>query len=233
MKIVMKKDLGISELAHDTLSLDFFKKAVEEELLKINALDSLIDKKLDDEEYKNKMLSVYEFKYNDFSEVNEKEMIYTKIPCSISFSKEPIWCYRAYQVPKDFNNLFSCSNMDEYDLSRLVKNGLVLLDVKPYDRVEYKKYFEERNDDANKIPVLSTMDENDNKYDKYVIKALKDYDKEKLIEDRNKLLHNLKNKLEFIKRTNETAIYVMEEKLDIEYELNSYCNDKLDIIKRK
>ena len=80
MKIVLKEGLEINDPMSNKLSLDYFKKLVNNELKKVDKINSLINEELTDEEYMNKMLSIYELKFGDFGGVKDSNMIYTQIP---------------------------------------------------------------------------------------------------------------------------------------------------------
>lgn len=233
MKIVLKQDLKINDPMSNKLSLDFFKKLVENELKKVDKINSLINDELTDEEYINKMLSIYELKFGDFGGVKDNNMIYTQIPYYSEIDEKPMWHLRAYQTTSEYSNLLLLQPIDENKIKDLVDDGLVLLDVTPYERVRYEYTFIQRNAIANKIPVLSNMKENDDNYKEFLIKALKDYSKEDLTKDKNYILNELKSTLERIKSLNDTSISITKEKLDIENQIDEYCNDKLNETKTK
>lgn len=233
MKIVLKEGLEINDPISNKLSLDYFKKLVNNELKKVDKINSLINEELTDEEYMDKMLSIYELKFGDFGGVKDSNMIYTQIPYYSEVDEKPMWHLRAYQTTSENSNLLFLKPIDENKIKGLVENGLVLLDVTPYERVRYEYTFIQRNALANKIPVLSNMNENDDNYKDFLIKALRDYSKEDLIKDKNNILNKLKSTLERIKSLNDTSISVTKERLNIENQIEEYCNDKLNETKTK
>ncbi len=233
MKIVLKEGLEINDPISNKLSLDYFKKLVNNELKKVDKINSLINEELTDEEYMDKMLSIYELKFGDFGGVKDSNMIYTQIPYYSEVDEKPMWHLRAYQTTSENSNLLFLKPIDENKIKDLVEDGVVLLDVTPYERVRYEYTFIQRNALANKIPVLSNMNENDANYKDFIIKALRDYSKEDLIKDKNNILNKLKSTLERIKSLNDTSISVTKERLNIENQIEEYCNDKLNETKTK
>ena len=233
MKIVLKEGLEINDPMSNKLSLDYFKKLVNNELKKVDKINSLINEELTDEEYMDKMLSIYELKFGDFGGVKDSNMIYTQIPYYSEVDEKPMWHLRAYQTTSENSNLLFLKPIDENKIKDLVEDGVVLLDVTPYERVRYEYTFIQRNALANKIPVLYNMDENDANYKDFLIKALRDYSKEDLIKDKNNILNKLKSTLERIKSLNDTSISITKERLNIENQIEEYCNDKLNETKTK
>ena len=231
MKLVLKKYLEVVNFIDNNFAFNYFKNNLEYEMSKIEVLTSILNEDLSDEEYKDKILSIYDIVFNDFSNVKENNIIYTDIPLYSEENEKPIWNLRAYEVAN--NNISFIGTQNEESLKKLVDDGVILIDMIPYKRVRYEYTFIQRNNIANKIPVLSNMDEDNELYDEYLITALRNYPKDLIEKDRVNLLKNINKKLEHIKMWTQKSTELTKEKLDVEAKVIDYCENKLEELENK
>ena len=214
------------EVVNNRFSFEYFKKLVEEELVKIETLDKIINEDLEDKDYVNAVGNIYAM---DFGSTGGYDIILTDIPYTKDMENIS-WKLRSYEVilNEDIREEALITMHNEDSINKLVDNGAVIVDMIPYGRVSNKFGYILRNSIANEIPTLSTMDLSDERYNDWIVKATRKYPKELFESDKAILTRDLKSKIEYLKRWATISSTLTEERLEQEKQLIGYCDSLLE-----
>ena len=137
---------------------------------------------------------------------------------------DSMWQYRAYEVVLPSFDVEALRRVHDVEsIQKLIEDGAVIIDMIPYGCMSYKEHLKEKSRRADEIPTLTNMSQDDERYDRWLAVALKNYDKDLIGLDKKILLNSLKEQLEYISRMTEKSREITFERLTTENELIGYC----------
>lgn len=228
MRLQLKSKTSIPVVITNSWELDSIKRIIDGELLKLDIIEKVLLGTLDDKSLKENMLRIYDIVP---TLLGEYKIIYTNIP----YKNNDIYQYRSYEavLPNGIDTDILCKIHDERSLKKLIKNGVVLVDMIPFGVMKNNDNLEERSIKADKFPTLLTMKKDDTRYNSWMITTLKSYSHRLLNKDKSKVLEDIKTNLESYKRWGEKSIELTKERLSVEEDLVSYCNTSIKKIGSK
>lgn len=228
MILQLKNKTSIPVVITNSWELDSIKRIIDGELLKLDIIEKVLNSNLKDEELKESMLKIYDIVPTT---LGGYKIIYTNIP----YKNNDSYQYRSYEVvlPNGIDTDILCRIHDERSLKKLIKNGVVLVDMIPFGIMKDCANLEERSSNADKIPTLLTMDPSDERYSAWMTSALKSYSRRLLNIDKAIVLEDIKTNLESYKRWGENSILLTKERLSVEKDLVSYCDTSIKKIGSK
>lgn len=229
MKISIKRSLEIPNEVSNSFSFEYLKALVTREIGRIDDLTLLMNEDLTDKEYLEKAQSIYDISFEDASDDPTVNLIYTSIPNMVVLYRDTsnervVWQKRVYEALIS-DDVDTSKEYDKDSLNELINSGkVVLINLVSGSKLRYQYGFMLESNNADKIPMLSTMSVDDEEFEDMFARAVRKYTEGRLNSDREILLNNLKSKLEYLKRWGNESSTLTKERLMVEEELVEYCD---------